>query len=116
MQVSHVLVLSLYSIVISVPDPLGHIKLLQEPYQQPDYRELVKSKKLHAAWSQQGNILVQKSENSQITQINDNCDLMDIKLNEMEHDARDQNSDVLSGRDTSVLSHLSNYEYFCDSD
>ncbi len=74
-------------------------------------RQLVKGKKLYAAWSQHGNILVRKSESSKITQIIDNTDLMLVKTDE---------SDVqLSGQSegsASQMTHLSSYDYYCDSD
>ncbi len=47
-------------------------------------RKLVKSRKLFAAWSQQGNILIKEEEHSKIIQIRDNSDLMKIKLGNLE--------------------------------
>ncbi len=44
-------------------------------------RRLVKSRKLYAAWSQDGNILVRKLETSKITQVFDNDDSKRMKLN-----------------------------------
>ncbi len=82
-------------------------------------RQLVKSRKLFAAWSQQGNILVKKSEHSKIIQISDNSDLLSIKLGDLEQEeAEDRNSRQLSSasRGSSIQSHLSDYQYYCDSD
>ena len=42
-------------------------------------RQLVKRKKLFAAWSQHGNILVRKEEDSEVIHIKDNGDLMVLK-------------------------------------
>ncbi len=84
-------------------------------------RNLVKSKKLYAAWSQRGNILVRKGEESNIIEIKDHSDLRCPKNDEdaqEEHpDRTDQNSSNDSSRDRmSTLTHLSDYEYFVDSD
>ncbi len=80
-------------------------------------RKLLKSKKIFAAWSQQGNILVRKEESSKITQVRDNCDLLEFKFKEPEHVNPDQNSMLSSmSRMTSLVSHLSDYQYYCDSD
>ena len=78
-------------------------------------RQLVKRKKLFAAWSQHGNILVRKEEDSDIIQINDNSDLMVIKSAETEGDEV-QLSTGQSIESDSVVSHLSDYDYYCDSD
>ncbi len=75
-------------------------------------RQLVKRKKLFAAWSQHGNILVRKEEDSAIIQINDNSDLMVLKTAESQHDEA-QHTSIESD---SVVSHLSDYDYYCDSD
>ncbi len=85
-------------------------------------RKLVKSRKLFAAWSQHGNILVRKTEDSNITEVRNHDDLMNIKMdnnfsNDQRSDARTptelsrQSSDRIS-----IVSHLSNYEYYVDSD
>ncbi len=76
-------------------------------------RKLVKSKKLFAAWSQQGNILVKREETSKIIQVRQNGDLMDIKFNQLD---TGDNSKGEASEMSSVMSHLSDYEYFCDSD
>ncbi len=79
-------------------------------------RKLVKSKKLFAAWSQQGNILIRKTEDSNIIQVYDHGDLMIIKTDD--HSSIDQGTEQNPGtsRDSSVISHLSDYSYYVDSD
>ncbi len=78
-------------------------------------RRLVKARKLYAAWSQEGNILVRKLETSKITQVFDNDDLMVIKMDETQSDQDDETKD-LSGEISSDVSHLRNYSFYCDSD
>ncbi len=78
-------------------------------------RRLVKARKLYAAWSQDGNILVRKLETSKITQVFDNDDLMVIKTDETQSD-QDHETIDLSGEISSDVSHLSNYSFYCDSD
>ncbi len=78
-------------------------------------RQLVKSKKLFAAWSQGGNILVRKKESSKITQVSDHPDL--IKIKEEDDYGRAPRSLNSKSDDTStVLSHLSNYDFEYDSE
>ncbi len=78
-------------------------------------RKLVKGRKLYAAWSQAGNVLVRLKEDSSIIQVKDNKELMTIKRDEFEpdkhHDSRRQ-----SGETVSDVTHLSDYSYYCDSD
>ncbi len=76
-------------------------------------RRLVKARKLYAAWSQNGNILVRKQETSKIIQVYDNEDLMVIKMDETD---QDQELEDLSREVTTTVSHLSDYSYYCDSD
>ncbi len=78
-------------------------------------RKLVKGKKLYAAWSQAGNILVRLKEDSSIIQVNDNNDLMTIKRDEFEPD-KDDDSRRLPEETVSDVTHLSDYSYYCDSD
>ncbi len=47
-------------------------------------RQLVKSKRLFAAWCQNGNVLVRKTESGKITQVSDHNDLMKIKDEDMD--------------------------------
>ena len=47
----------------------------------------MKARKIFAAWSQQGNVLIKKEEGSKITQINDHSDLMNVSLGVTNHDA-----------------------------
>ncbi len=55
---------------------------------------------------------MRKEEDSDIIQINDNSDLMVLKTVEPEHDEAQQTSI----ESDSVVSHLSDYDYYCDSD
>ncbi len=77
-------------------------------------RQLVKRKKLFAAWSQHGNILVRKEEDSKVIHIKDNGDLMVLKEVEDEHDEVHQISHSIES--DSVVSHLSDYDFYYDSD
>ena len=77
-------------------------------------RQLVKRKKLFAAWSQHGNILVRKEEDSEVVHIKDNSDLMVLKEVEAEHDEVQQSSQSIES--DSVVSHLSDYDFYYDSD
>ncbi len=74
----------------------------------------MKRKKLFAAWSQHGNVLVRTKEESDIIHIKDNSDLMVLKTIDTEHDEVQQTSQSIDS--DSVVSHLSDYEYYCDSD
>ncbi len=74
-------------------------------------RQLVKEKKLYAAWSQHGNVLVRKTESSKITQVTDNTDLMIVKADESDVELTEQSEDS-----NSQMTHLSSYDYYCDSD
>ncbi len=78
-------------------------------------RQLVKQKHLYAAWSQSGNILVRKSEDSNIIQVRDHSDLTMLKSGEMEH-VEDEDSSRQPEETSSELTHLSGYSYYCDSD
>ncbi len=84
-------------------------------------RKLVKSKKLFAAWSQHGNVLIRKTENSKIIAVQRHDDLMNIKYND--DSSTEHRSDLTlselarPSRDTlSIISHLSDYDYYVDSD
>ncbi len=82
-------------------------------------RKLVKARKMYAAWSQQGNVLVKKKESSKIIQINDHCDLMKVKMGETDEDEGKKSSGLPSrttSGTTSDVTHLSDYEYYYDSD
>ena len=79
-------------------------------------RRLVKARKLYAAWSQDGNILVRKQETSKIIQVYDNEDLMVIKMDETQSSDQDQDTKDKSGEISSQVSHLSDYSYYVDSD
>ncbi len=73
-------------------------------------RKLVKGRKLFAAWSQGGNILVRKTDSSKILQARDHTDLMEIKLH-AEHIMKKPSED-----ESTLISHLSDYDYSYDSD
>ena len=74
-------------------------------------RQLVKRRKLYMAWIQHGNILVRKKEDGEITQIKDNSDLMDFKADE-----NDSDHETMQIEEDSEKSHLSDYDYYYDSD
>ncbi len=78
-------------------------------------RQLVKQKRLYAAWSQAGNILVRKTEDSNIIQVHDHSDLMILKTDETEP-VQDEDSSCQPEETSSELTHLSGYSYYCDSD
>ncbi len=83
----------------------------------------MKAKKLFAAWAQFGNVLIRKSENSKIIHIEDHCDLRDFRDN----DASQSEMEVFRGNPSatseqssrdrlSVVTHITDYEYYVDSD
>ncbi len=79
-------------------------------------RNLVKTKKLFAAWAQHGNILVRKKEDSKIIEVKDHGDLMLIKNEDETQEIKDlpknsdQNSSIGSSIDGhSMITHLSDY-------
>ena len=78
-------------------------------------RQLVKQKSLFAAWSQAGNILVRKTEDSSILQVRDHSDLTILKTGETEH-VEDEDSSRQPEETSSEMTHLSGYSYYCDSD
>ncbi len=74
-------------------------------------RQLVKSKRLFAAWCQNGNVLVRKTESGKITQVSDHNDLMKIKEEDMDTmKSRGYNSKTEDDSST-VISHLSDYDF-----
>ena len=86
-------------------------------------RNLVKSKRLFAAWAQHGNILVRKKEDSKIVEVKDHSDLSNIKEDiepekiEVNSEKSDQSSNSGPSSDCqSIVTHLSNYSYYVDSD
>ncbi len=72
-------------------------------------RKLVKSRKIFAAWSQAGNILVRKTESSSIIQVDDH-----ESLREIVDDQVSTNTDKESISET--ITHLSDYSFDYDSD
>ncbi len=85
-------------------------------------RKLVKSKKLFAAWAQQGNILIRKTESGKIVQVQDHSELQGITSMEESLTQIDSiemlrgNSSQSSDDRLSIMTHISNYEYYYDSD
>ncbi len=82
-------------------------------------RNLVKSKKLFAAWAQQGNILIRKTESDKIVQVYDHDELKVITGNKGSTDSIEKlrgNSLQTSDDGLSVTTHLSDYDYYVDSD
>ncbi len=86
-------------------------------------RKLVKSKKLFAAWAQHGNVLVRKKEDSKIVEVKDHIDLSNIKGDNDPEQTKvnsvksDQTSNSGPSSDCqSIVTHLSNYSYYVDSD
>ncbi len=78
-------------------------------------RNLVRSKKLYAALAQHGNILIRKREDSKIIEVKDHEDLRYLKDDEEDFIRTISSNDA--SRDTmSIATHLSDYEYFVDSD
>ena len=74
----------------------------------------MKSKRLFAAWAQHGNILIRKREDSRIIEVKDHGDLREFTTNQ-EDEEYPKNSFSSSNND-SMMSHLSDYEYYVDSD
>ncbi len=79
-------------------------------------RQLVKSKKIFAAWSQSGNILVKKTESSKILQVLDHIDLMKIKCRDEDMDSMEQSRTHDESLSIELCSHLSDYDFEFDSD
>ncbi len=80
-------------------------------------RRLVKERKLFTAWSKHGNILVKKNEGTNVIQVQDHSDLMNIKLSDIT--SKQEEPELrggLSSRDTSNVSHITDYEFFYESD
>ncbi len=86
-------------------------------------RKLAKTKKIFAAWAQNGNILIRKSENGKIIEIHDHSDLRDFRY---KCDSQ-QESEVFRGSTTltdssslsgrlSIVTLISDYDYYVDSD
>ncbi len=73
-------------------------------------RMCVKSRKLFAAWSQGGNILVRKTEKGKITQIHNHEDLRNL-MDSVPSTTSRSNEDK-----SELLSHLSDYDFSYSSD
>ncbi len=76
-------------------------------------RKLYKAKKLFATWTQKGNVLVRKSEESMVVQIQSYRDLDEFMRTSPT--ASEDDSRLSSGTCADILSHLSDY-YFEDDD
>ncbi len=72
-------------------------------------RKLVKSRKIFAAWSQAGNILIRKNESSRIIQVDDHESLRKVVGDQPSTDTEKDTMSV-------TLSHLSDYSFDYDSD
>ncbi len=73
-------------------------------------RKLYKSRKLFAAWTQKGNILVRLKEDSPIIQVNNYADMRRLReTNSM------QDSSLHTAETISELSDLSDYDFYVDS-
>ena len=72
----------------------------------------MKSRKIFAAWSQNGNVLIRKTESSKILQVADHGDLMKTK----EGDTGSDKPSTRSVDDRTIVSHLSDYDFEYDSD
>ena len=72
-------------------------------------RKLCKSKRVFAAWTQKGNVLVRKFDSGPILEIRKHSDLMSIRDNY----ERDEDLTLTSSRDSNeeVISHLSDYDF-----
>ncbi len=66
----------------------------------------------HDAWSQQGNILVRKEENSKIIQVRDHINLTELRLGENDQDMEDGSQ----GLPSSITSEITHNEFYVDSD
>ena len=72
-------------------------------------RKLVKAQKIFAAWSQSGNILIRKTENSRIIQVEDHDNLRKIIDDQLLASSG-------GGSYSETISHLSDYSYDYESD
>ncbi len=76
-------------------------------------RRQVRAKKLFAAWSQGGNVLIRKEEHGNIQQIYDHYDVREI----LEQTNTENNTlSARSNEGSSIVTHLSNYSFEYDSD
>ena len=82
-------------------------------------RKQVQAKKLFAAWSQGGNILIRKEENGKILQILDHDDLRDLdsvpSVGAIDPGRITPGNSATSGG-SSTVTHLSNYSFGYESD
>ncbi len=74
-------------------------------------RQLVKSKRLFAAWCQNGNVLVRKTESGKITQVSDHNDLLKIKDEDADTMKVQSCSSKTEDDTITVISHLSDYDF-----
>ena len=79
-------------------------------------RKLYKARKIFAAWTQRGNVLVRVHEQGSITQINDYRDLQKIKETQLGiSDSYTQDSSLQSASTSEIRSHLSDYDYYVEA-
>ncbi len=77
-------------------------------------RQLCKAKKITAAWAQEGNVLVRKSEDDSIKQIKSHEDLEEFNNKGFEHSRSDDDERTFTGStdlSDEGISHLSDYSY-----
>ena len=100
--------------LITSTDPKSNIYMndrLTEHRQNVLYaaRKLVKAGKIFAAWSQSGNILIRKTENSKIIQVDDHDNLRKIIDDQLLASTEERSY-------SETISHLSDYSYDYESD
>ena len=82
-------------------------------------RKLYKARKLFATWTQKGNVLVRVKENDAVIQINNYDDLQRLRDTKLRrYDTSEQNSSLHSSHtdEPDVTSHLSDYDFYVESD
>ncbi len=83
-------------------------------------RKQVRAKKLFAAWSQGGNVLIRRKEDGEVIQVFDHGDLREMsadvetKGSLVENSA--ENMSMLTSDESSIVTHLSNYSFEYSSD
>ncbi len=77
-------------------------------------RKLCKAKKVFAAWTQKGNVLIRESEGGPVVEIHSYKDLSSITEKQMSIDSSMPSSLTIANEE--MLSHLSDYDYDYDSD
>ena len=76
-------------------------------------RKLYKGRKLYAAWTQKGNVLVRRTEDGPVKQINNFEDLQMLKDTQIRSSSTSmQNSSLDSSYSVEITSHLSDYDIY----